>query len=93
MNKEELTILPTPQGTSHYSCLEHCFLFVLQDSDDTMKFTQYLWVYNEYVVQAFIYIALAISLYFFKEQFGVDRMVFLLLSGFCVGVLLFSAFL
>ncbi len=27
MNKEELIILPTPQGTSHCSCLEHCFLF------------------------------------------------------------------
>ena len=27
MNKEELTTLPTPQGTSHCSCLEHCFLF------------------------------------------------------------------
>ena len=26
MNKEELTTLPTPQGTSHCSCLEHCFL-------------------------------------------------------------------
>ena len=58
-----------------------------------MKVAQYLWLYNEYVVQAFIYIALAISLYFFKEQFGMDRMVFLLLSGFCVGVILFSSFL
>ncbi len=27
MNKEELTTLPMPQGTSHCSCLEHCFLF------------------------------------------------------------------
>ncbi len=27
MNKEETTVLPTPQGTSHCSCLEHCFLF------------------------------------------------------------------
>ncbi len=27
MNKEELTTLLTPQGTSHCSCLEHCFLF------------------------------------------------------------------
>ncbi len=26
MNKEESTTLPTPQGTSHCSCLEHCFL-------------------------------------------------------------------
>ena len=26
MNKEELTS-PMPQGTSHSSCLEHCFLF------------------------------------------------------------------
>ncbi len=26
MNKEELMTLPTPQGTSHCSCLEHCFL-------------------------------------------------------------------
>ncbi len=25
MNKEELTTLPTLQGTSHCSCLEHCF--------------------------------------------------------------------
>ncbi len=28
MNKEELITLLTPQGTSHCSCLEHCFLFV-----------------------------------------------------------------
>ncbi len=28
MNKEELMILPTPQGTSYCSCLEHCFMFV-----------------------------------------------------------------
>ena len=28
MNNEELTTLPTPQGTSHCSCLEHCFLFI-----------------------------------------------------------------
>ncbi len=28
MNKEELMILPTPQGTSHCSCLEHCLLFL-----------------------------------------------------------------
>ncbi len=27
MNKEELMILLTLQGTSHCSCLEHCFLF------------------------------------------------------------------
>ncbi len=27
MNKEELMTLPTLQGTSHCSCLEHCFLF------------------------------------------------------------------
>ncbi len=27
MNKEELKTLLTPQGTSHCSCLEHCFLF------------------------------------------------------------------
>ncbi len=27
MNKEELMTLPTRQGTSHCSCLEHCFLF------------------------------------------------------------------
>ncbi len=27
MNKEELTTLLTPQGTSHCDCLEHCFLF------------------------------------------------------------------
>ncbi len=27
MNKEELTTLLTPQGSSHCSCLEHCFLF------------------------------------------------------------------
>ncbi len=27
MNKEELTTLPTLQGTSHCSCLEHCFSF------------------------------------------------------------------
>ncbi len=27
MNKEELMTLLTPQGTSHCSCLEHCFLF------------------------------------------------------------------
>ncbi len=26
-DKEESTTLPTPQGTSHCSCLEHCFLF------------------------------------------------------------------
>ncbi len=26
MNKEELMTLLTPQGTSHCSCLEHCFL-------------------------------------------------------------------
>ncbi len=26
MNKDELMTLPTPQGTSHCSCLEHCFL-------------------------------------------------------------------
>ena len=25
MNKEELATLPTLQGTSHCSCLEHCF--------------------------------------------------------------------
>ena len=29
-DKEELTTLPTPQGTSHCSCLEHCFLFYEQ---------------------------------------------------------------
>ena len=29
MNKEELMTLPTPQGTSHCSCLQHCFLFCL----------------------------------------------------------------
>ncbi len=29
MNKEELMTLPTLQGTSHCSCLEHCFLFIL----------------------------------------------------------------
>ncbi len=28
MNKEELMTLPTPQGTSHCSCLEHWFLFL-----------------------------------------------------------------
>ncbi len=28
MNKEELTALPTLQGTSHCSCIEHCFLFM-----------------------------------------------------------------
>ncbi len=28
MNKEEFIILPMPQGTSHCSCLEHCFLLV-----------------------------------------------------------------
>ncbi len=28
MNKEELMTLTTPHGTSHCSCLEHCFLFV-----------------------------------------------------------------
>ncbi len=26
-DKEELMTSPTPQGTSHCSCLEHCFLF------------------------------------------------------------------
>ncbi len=31
MNKEELTTLLTPKGTSHCSCLEHCFLLVLAD--------------------------------------------------------------
>ncbi len=30
MNKEELTTLPTLQGTSHCSCLEHCFSFCLR---------------------------------------------------------------
>ncbi len=30
MNKEELTTLPTLQGTSHCSCLEHCFLFAVE---------------------------------------------------------------
>ncbi len=29
-DKEELTTLPTPQGTSHCSCLEHCFSFKIQ---------------------------------------------------------------
>ncbi len=29
MNKEELTTLPTLQGTSHCSCLEHCFLLTV----------------------------------------------------------------
>ncbi len=29
MNKEELMTLPTPQGTSHCSCLEHCFSFLI----------------------------------------------------------------
>ncbi len=28
MNKEELMTLAMLQGTSHCSCLEHCFLFV-----------------------------------------------------------------
>ncbi len=28
MNKEELRTLLMPQGTSHCSCLEHCFLFI-----------------------------------------------------------------
>ncbi len=32
MNKEGLTTLPMLQGTSHYSCLEHCFLFILFSS-------------------------------------------------------------
>ncbi len=30
MNKEEFMTLPTPQGISHCSCLEHCFLFCVQ---------------------------------------------------------------
>ena len=29
MNKEELMTLPMLQGTSHCSCLEHCFLFCI----------------------------------------------------------------
>ncbi len=29
MNKEELMTLLMPQGTSHCSCLEHCFLFYM----------------------------------------------------------------
>ncbi len=32
MNEEELTTLSTLQGTSHCSCLEHCFSFHKQDS-------------------------------------------------------------
>ncbi len=32
-DKEELMTLPMLQGTSHCSCLEHCFLFVLQFCD------------------------------------------------------------
>ncbi len=31
MNKEELTTLPMLQGTSHCSCLEHCFLLIEWD--------------------------------------------------------------
>ncbi len=30
MNKEELTTLPTLQGTLHCSCLEHCFSFTVE---------------------------------------------------------------
>ncbi len=33
MNKEELMTLPTPQGTSHCSCIEHCFLFMKNTGD------------------------------------------------------------
>ena len=36
MNKEELTTLPMPQGTSHCSCLEHCFLLNLEHGHETL---------------------------------------------------------
>ncbi len=31
MNKEGFMTLPMPQGTSHCSCLEHCFLFLVAE--------------------------------------------------------------
>ncbi len=40
MSKEELTTLSMPQGTSHCSCLEHCFLFVLHSIRLTGNFVQ-----------------------------------------------------
>ncbi len=40
MNKEELTTLLTPQGTSHCSCLEHCFLLDVPRSDKWRRWTR-----------------------------------------------------